>query len=120
MPGVAAAGLVILGLSVIGCLFLALVLIADDDTPPQRLTAAASMAASAAASGSLAPVQLGPWTLAQAGLTPAAAWLTAPRESEDYARIRAAIATKYDRAEKRNTTALRRAGLTKRKGWTCE
>lgn len=59
------------------------------------------------------------WTLAHAGLVPAAAWLTAPRETPEFAARAAAIAAAYDRADRKAAAALRRAGMTKRKGWTC-
>lgn len=59
------------------------------------------------------------WTLEQAGLAGPSAWLTAPRETPGFAATRAAIAAAYDKAERRETAALRRAGMTKRKGWAC-
>jgi hypothetical protein len=40
------------------------------------------------------------WTLARAGLAGPSAWLTAPRETEDFAARRAAIAAAYDNAER--------------------
>lgn len=59
------------------------------------------------------------WTLAHAGLVGPAAWLTAPRETDEFAATRAAIAAQYARAERRTTTAARRAGMTKKAGWKC-
>lgn len=63
-----------------------------------------------APTATLAPVQVGPWTIGHAGLAGPSAWLTAPRETESFAARRAAIRAAYQAADMPVAAVLAAAG----------
>lgn len=117
MPGLAIAA--IAAIAVIGILTacIAVGVVMDRDPKTAAAGREAERRRALAVSSPVLAVALGPWTLAQAGMVSPSAWLTAPRETADFVAQQQLIRDRYARAERKQTAALRRAGMTAKRGW---
>jgi len=113
MPGVVIA---LFGLVVFAGLFATAVLVTEyaGHVPASHVDAGtAQFAISAAPTTTPALALAHSWSLAAAGLVGPSAWLTAPRETEDFAVRRTAIIAAYAAAEDNCAAALAAAGWDK-------